>query len=336
MYIGLDNENNRVTADEAKHGEVYRCPICEERLELRQGQVRRHHFAHWKNRSCIDTWSSDMSEWHINWQAKFPKECQEVVVELDGKKHRADVLIEERKLVVEFQHSPIKAKEFAERNEFYIRCGYHVIWLFDMSDGFKNGHFVPSDDEDYYSWKHAWGTFYTNNYERVNYSGNTSFSPDIDRQECIQGYQFQKRVLYEGIMVFFQNEERIEKLMFYDIENKSVVLSSQLKSNPFYWSTSTFVLFLRRIYKTKTMNAPLCTKCKVKMVLREYSGGGFLWGCKNFLAKNIDCRERRDLGSMPFEVTWDNMCPFCEERLVGSLYRVRCENCGFEIEINSQ
>lgn len=337
MFIGLDKQNNRVTAAKAIHGNEYHCPICEEKLELRQGDIRMHHFAHWKNRSCTDTWSSDMSEWHINWQAQFPEECQEVVVEFDGKKHRADVLIEESKLVVEFQHSPLSPREFAERNDFYTRSGYHVIWLFDMTKGFDDEHFILSNDGDCYSWKHAWGTFAPAEYDCINYSGDWNYSPDIDKQARIEGIHFNRRVLNEDVSVFFQDHNRILKLLYYDIENKKIVTSINRKDNPFVWSPYTFQLFLVKTFRHLTLYAPSCSKCKEKMVLREYSQfGGFLWGCVNFMVANKDCRERINIGALPARVTFDNKCPFCNEDLVGSVQRVRCRDCGYEIEIITQ
>ncbi len=36
--------------------------------------------------------------------------------------------------VVDFQHSPISADEFFERNSFYTKAGYRVAWVFDVAD----------------------------------------------------------------------------------------------------------------------------------------------------------------------------------------------------------
>jgi competence CoiA-like predicted nuclease len=76
-----------------------------------------------------------MSEWHSEWQNQFPAKNQEVVVELDGEKHRADVMA--CGYVIEFQHSPIAAEEFEERNNFYLRYGKKVIWVFDFAKEFS-------------------------------------------------------------------------------------------------------------------------------------------------------------------------------------------------------
>ena len=102
---------------------------------LRRGEVNVDHFAH--QLKCDDTWKYDMSAWHSEWQRQFPKRNQEVVIEFDGEKHRADVMA--CGYVIEFQHSPITADEFNKRNHFYLNYGKKVIWIFDFSDEFKDG-----------------------------------------------------------------------------------------------------------------------------------------------------------------------------------------------------
>ena len=97
----------------------------------------RAYFSHKKGTDC-DSFSHDMSDWHLDWQMKFPIENREVVMEKDGIKHRADVFI--NNTVIEFQHSPITAEEIAKRNEFYLSCGYKVIWIFDADNQLKNGY----------------------------------------------------------------------------------------------------------------------------------------------------------------------------------------------------
>ncbi len=334
MYIGLDKENNRITADEAVRGNVYRCPVCEEQLELRQGERRMHHFAHWKGLSCTDNWTSDMSEWHLGWQRKFPKECAEVVVEYEGKKHRADILIESSKLVIEFQHSSLTAEEFKERNDFYTNCGYHIVWLFDMSDAFQKENFVLDENGEYYHWKHAWGTFWNSKSPLTNYSGEFFFDPQIDSQQHLTNLVEKQNVIDKKEMVFFENNGTVEKLLYYDSENKKVVTSNTNQKYNFRWTNHTFLMWLKKNYQPYTMYAPSCPKCKKKMELRPYSFSGFLWGCQNYGVKNIDCRERINLGLYPFSVTWDNKCPFCDERLTGSTPSVSCKKRGYKIPIH--
>ena len=137
MFVAKDKEGNRVTIEEAARGGEYFCPLCGGRVivKAKGSEAVREHFAH-KNKGECDSWRHDMSEWHRAWQNCFPKECREVVVQSDGVKHIADVLI--NKTVIEFQHSPITAEEIAKRNRFYTECGYKVVWVFDADGKIRN------------------------------------------------------------------------------------------------------------------------------------------------------------------------------------------------------
>lgn len=134
MFTALTKDNKRVSIEEAVPGENYLCPVCGNPVVVKAAKSDsvRTHFAHKKNRLCIDDWKHDMSEWHFEWQSKFPIDSREVVVERDGVVHRADILINDT--VIEFQHSHIDGEEFEARNSFYKNCGYRVVWLFDVAD----------------------------------------------------------------------------------------------------------------------------------------------------------------------------------------------------------
>lgn len=131
MFIALDKDGNRISAENAVKGNKYFCPICREEVIVRQGEFVVWHFAHKAGSDC-DDWHYDMSDWHRDMQNLFPEECQEVVVEHNGKKHRADVL--KNNVVLEFQHSPISAEEYMERNRFWTSAGYRLAWIFDGRD----------------------------------------------------------------------------------------------------------------------------------------------------------------------------------------------------------
>lgn len=137
VFIAKDKEGNNITIEEAVRGGKYFCPICGGAVivKAKSSEAVREHFAH-KNKTECDSWHYDMTEWHREWQNFFPKECQEVVIQKDGIKHRADVLI--NNTVIEFQHSPITAEEIAERNRFYTECGHKVVWVFDAEGKIKN------------------------------------------------------------------------------------------------------------------------------------------------------------------------------------------------------
>lgn len=142
MKFALDHSGDRVYAYDASKQEEYFCPICRQKVMLRKGKVNVEHFYH--KSKCDDTWNYDMSEWHSEWQQQFPQKNQEVVVEFDGEKHRADVMA--CGYVIEFQHSLITAEEFDERNRFYLNYGKKVIWVFDFYNEFECGHINCYDE----------------------------------------------------------------------------------------------------------------------------------------------------------------------------------------------
>ncbi|MCR5837149.1 MAG: hypothetical protein K6G88_11635 [Lachnospiraceae bacterium] len=158
MLFANDENKNKVYIDDTNRQSKYYCPSCESELILRMGEMRRHHFAHASGRTCVDNWHYDMSDWHCEWQNRFPKECQEVVKEYNGKKHRADVLLENEKVVFEFQHSTLKSGEFEERNRFYNALGYRVIWIFDTEEQ-NNKKQIINYSEDKWKWDSAFHTF---------------------------------------------------------------------------------------------------------------------------------------------------------------------------------
>ncbi len=133
MRFALDSSGNRVFAEISIETEEYFCPVCGEKVKCKAASSKcvRAYFSHLRNSNCTDEWHSDMSEWHYSWQERFPIDCREVVLEKDGEKHRADVLIKDT--VIEFQHSPISEEEFLARNKFYLGCGKQLIWIFDMT-----------------------------------------------------------------------------------------------------------------------------------------------------------------------------------------------------------
>lgn len=141
MYIACDIQRNRIPIDEVKKGESYQCPVCDKPLVVKnRGQIMKPHFAHYPKQPCTDTWEStergyDMSDWHFKWQTKFRSQNQEVVLALQQEKHRADVLL--GKTVVEFQKGKMSAKYFCERNKFFCKLGYRVVWLFDFSEEYR-------------------------------------------------------------------------------------------------------------------------------------------------------------------------------------------------------
>lgn len=140
MLIALDKNKERISIENTIPSEKYYCQFCNEELITKKGHIRCHHFSHKPNSNCVDSKWYDMSEWNINWQNRFPVSTQEILkIDDNGKKHIADVLINQ-KTVIEFQHSNLPYEVFNDRNEFYNKMGYRVIWIFDGNKIFENGY----------------------------------------------------------------------------------------------------------------------------------------------------------------------------------------------------
>lgn len=164
MYIAIDENGNRIVADNAKKDTRYFCPICKAEVRLRDGGINVTHFAHIILNDC-DDFTSDMSEWHRKWQSLFPIKNCEHILQNENEVHRADVCC--YGTVIEFQHSPISTDEFWRRNNFYTEQGYKVVWIFDVieiydRDGASKRMYVAGDWETSWDngtkfrWKHPW------------------------------------------------------------------------------------------------------------------------------------------------------------------------------------
>ena len=123
-------------SDAGKEKEEYRCPVCGGKMIAKKGKIKRHHFAHRSLTNC-DEWYGNKGDWHISMQDMFPRENQEVVIVKNGEKHIADVCLyrkDGKRLVVEFQNSPMTHDEFVKRTSFYKAGGNDMIWVFNAEN----------------------------------------------------------------------------------------------------------------------------------------------------------------------------------------------------------
>lgn len=129
MFLGINDKGERIDIDKANRYEQYKCEFCGGELVTKMGKVNAWHFSHKKLKDC-DEWY-EMSEWHRQWQCRFPEQLREIVIQNEYGKHRADVKASD--LIIEFQHSNIAGNEFDKRNEFYSKDN-KLVWLFDLRD----------------------------------------------------------------------------------------------------------------------------------------------------------------------------------------------------------
>ena len=108
-------DNNRVEAQPKQQGV---CPNCSQSVIAKCGKQKIWHWAHRSITSC-DSWWEPETEWHRAWKNEFPADWQEAVqFARTGEKHVADVKTQSG-MVIEFQHSFLKAEERAARESFY-------------------------------------------------------------------------------------------------------------------------------------------------------------------------------------------------------------------------
>jgi competence CoiA-like predicted nuclease len=107
------------------------CPLCDSEVYSKCGEQRIWHWAH-KKKDC-DTWHEPETECHKEWKTHFPIENVEVVINKEGRIHRADILTSSG-VCIEIQNSPISAKVVGEREDFYRK----IIWVVN-AERFKNG-----------------------------------------------------------------------------------------------------------------------------------------------------------------------------------------------------
>lgn len=161
MYFAIVNGKR----SPATPGATGICELCLEPVYAKTGRIRAWHFAHANRSSDCDSWYEPETDWHRTWKSYFPEDWREVVVDRDGKRHRADVLTPSG-VVLEFQHSIISLDDIEARDRFY---GKSLRWIFDVREPYEAGRlaFYPmqktdprspkgSDPEFYYklSWKY--------------------------------------------------------------------------------------------------------------------------------------------------------------------------------------
>ena len=153
MLIALDENGDRIIARKADKKCKYFCQECGEVLFLRNGEIRRPHFAHKKESNCPAA-HCNKTEWHYEWQEAFGLEYAERVIEAGGFKHIADVLMGDT--VIEFQHSRISREDVIERNTFYRYHGLNTIWIFDCRKNCEEKLIFPYEERNGYNWLFEW------------------------------------------------------------------------------------------------------------------------------------------------------------------------------------
>lgn len=121
-------EGKEVGIDEFDNQSI---PYCQNNHELTyvKGTKVKSYFRH---KNSGDTYSSNVGEWHLDWQSRFPSTEIEFK-QLKGQicKRRADVFLKDYNTIVELQHSFINKQSVEERKKDYELHNINIVWVID-------------------------------------------------------------------------------------------------------------------------------------------------------------------------------------------------------------
>lgn len=148
MLLANSTNGSRI---QASPDSIATCPMCSEPLLAKCGQVVVWHWSHRANPEC-DDWHAVETKWHREWKMRFPEDCQEIILERGGKKHRADVQIASE-MVIEFQNAPISITDVRARETFY---GRRMAWVFNCTGAWDSDRLRIFDRGEFHSflWVH--------------------------------------------------------------------------------------------------------------------------------------------------------------------------------------
>ena len=113
------------------------CPICQESLIMKAGEIRIPHFAHKKNSDCTSGFSEPESHQHLEGKRHlnefFIRQGLEPSLEhyLPAIRQRPDLLVNfmGRTYAVEYQCSPLSRNSLLDRTQGYIKEGIIPLWI---------------------------------------------------------------------------------------------------------------------------------------------------------------------------------------------------------------
>ncbi len=133
-FFSLLDWKKREDIERLTKGESFYCPACDSRLQIKQGQVRRIHFAH-TNNSCKASTESE-SPYHLEGKVKLYEtllQNNQPILEhyIPTTNQRADIYMETDygRYAFEFQCSSLSAADFNRRTKLYEKEGIRPIWI---------------------------------------------------------------------------------------------------------------------------------------------------------------------------------------------------------------
>lgn len=127
---------------------LIRCPECSEKITLVNGEIRNGFFKHFHTGERKQTegrrnMGGGTSAWHHRWQMCFPGQREK---QLTHGEDRADVLLKDKKIAVEFQKSDFTGTEIdtcKKRTAYWNGKGYKIVWVFAWDGGSEFAGYFP-------------------------------------------------------------------------------------------------------------------------------------------------------------------------------------------------
>lgn len=137
MLTAVNDKGQKVVGWEANKENSYYCPSCEEKLIIRQGEIKIHHFAHVAETKC--QYGTGETEEHLlmkkSLYQKFLKTNLYKEVQLEHRlgEQVADIHLlngQNKKIVAECQVSDLDIAEFKKKTASYSYQGIYTLWIF--------------------------------------------------------------------------------------------------------------------------------------------------------------------------------------------------------------
>lgn len=137
MLTAVSDKGEKVVGWKADKKNSYYCPSCEEKLILRQGEIKVHHFSHIAETKCLYTVGE--TEEHL-WMKKFLYQefskvnfYKDIELEYKVGNQISDIYLvngQDKKISVECQVSSLDIAEFRKKTAYYSYQGIYTLWIF--------------------------------------------------------------------------------------------------------------------------------------------------------------------------------------------------------------
>lgn len=218
---------------EAEPKEIGICICCGNNVRAYCGKLRVNHWKHLNLIEC-DDWYEGETVWHREWKNNFHISQQEYIKydNITGEKHIADIYIESKDLVIEFQHSPINIDEILSRENFYKK----MVWVIDLKKHLKNVVLFDNIAEEFWeNVEYPWAINQDAKYRKLKKEGKLDeaekLRKDISGWEYLQ--HFEKKYTQHSydenyfLMVWKYQHKRWDKTsmpMFFDLDDNYLYL----------------------------------------------------------------------------------------------------------------